>query len=271
MMRHIGALVGAVLGALLFRGFFGAVIGALAGNLVDNARERTRRSRQAADRGFVTPLFSLLGAVAKSDGRVSEREIAVAEAMMQRLQLDAGERKAAIRAFERGKQPGYQVSSAIAELKSWTRGYRDLAYPMLDVVADTVLAEGPPTTAKLAVLKQLAWSLRISELELMAMLAMKGVAAQQQRGPWQDPRGNEGRRRTAPPPRESGAADPYAILGLTRDADDATVKRAYRKLISEHHPDRLGNLPDDLRRRAEQRASDINRAYDRIKEMRGMR
>ena len=271
MMRHLGALTCAVLGALVFRGFLGAVIGALIGNAIDNARERTRRSRQTDGRGFVTPLFALLGAVAKSDGRVSEREIAVAEAMMQRLQLDAEERKVAIRAFDRGKQPGYQVSQAIAELKNWTRGYRDLAYPMLDVVADTALAEGQPTTAKLAVLKQLAWSLRISELELMAMLAMKGVSAQQQRGgTWQGSRGGEGPRST-PPPHASGSADPYAILGLTRDADNAAVKRAYRKLISEHHPDRLGNLPDDLRRRAEQRASDINLAYDRIKEMRGMK
>jgi DnaJ like chaperone protein len=187
---------------------------------------------------------------------------------MQRMQLDAIWRKHAIDAFDRGKQPGFQAASAIAELKAWTRGYRDLAYPIVDVVADTVLAEGAPTPAKLALLKQLAWSLRISELELMAMLAMKGTASQRPGGAWGGAPGGHGR--AAPPPQRS-AADPYAVLGLPRDADDAAIKRAYRKLISEHHPDRLGNLPEDLRRRAEQRASDINAAYDRIKEQRGFK
>jgi len=65
--------------------------------------------------------------------------------------------------------------------------------------------------------------------------------------------------------------DPYAILGVERDADDRAIKRAYRKLISEHHPDRLGDLPEDLRLRAEKRAGEINAAYERIKAERGFK
>ncbi|HET8899975.1 MAG TPA: co-chaperone DjlA [Rhodanobacteraceae bacterium] len=269
MNRHWGAIIGALLGAVLFRSFWAGLIGALAGNFVDNARGRARRQQQVSDRGFVDPLFALIGAVAKSDGRVSEREIAVAESIMQRLQLDNGDRKRAVDAFNRGKQASFQAATAIRELKDWTRGYRDLAFPIVDVVADAVLADGTPTPGKLAVLKQLAWALRISELELMAMLAMKGAAAQQRSGGYrQQAPGGQGR--AAPPPPPRGGDDPYAVLGLPGNADNATIKRTYRKLISEHHPDRLGNLPEDLRRRAEQRASSINAAYDRIKELRGL-
>ncbi|MGB5938002.1 MAG: DnaJ domain-containing protein, partial [Rhodanobacter sp.] len=74
-----------------------------------------------------------------------------------------------------------------------------------------------------------------------------------------------------PPQRAPQGPDPYAVLGIDRNADDRAIKRAYRKLISEHHPDRLGDLPEDMRRRAEARASEINAAYDRIKEARGFK
>ncbi|MEP6881805.1 MAG: DnaJ domain-containing protein, partial [Dokdonella sp.] len=47
------------------------------------------------------------------------------------------------------------------------------------------------------------------------------------------------------------------------------IKRAYRKLMSQHHPDKLGNVPDDLKQRAESRAREINAAYERIKSERG--
>ena len=61
------------------------------------------------------------------------------------------------------------------------------------------------------------------------------------------------------------------MLGIKRDADEREIKRAYRKLMSEHHPDRLGDLPEDMRQRAQARASEINAAYDRIKAEKGIK
>ena len=271
-MKYLGALIGAVLGLIVFHNFFALLLGAFVGYGFDVNRDARKRQKKVADRGFVDPLFALLGAVAKSDGRVSEQEIAVAERMMQRLQLDTVWRRRAIEAFNRGKQAGFNPNKAIADLTAWTGGHRDLAYPMLDVLADTVLAEGTPNQSKLQLLRQLAFALRISELELMAMLAMKGAAAGRPgSGGWRPGAGGPGRGGYTAPPGRGSMPDPYAVLGLPRSADNASIKRAYRKLISEHHPDRLGNLPDDLRRRAEQRASDINAAYDQIKEQRGIK
>lgn len=267
-MRYFGALLGAVIGLIVFHSFFALLLGALLGYGLDAGRHQRKRQRKVADRGFVEPLFALLGAVAKSDGRVSESEIAVAERIMQRLQLDATWRQRAITAFNQGKQPGFELHAAIGRLRDWTGGYRDLAYPMLDVLVDTVLAEGQPDQHKLQLLKQVAAALHISDLELMAMLAMKGAAAAHPgAGGWQ-PGGGSRQRST---PRRDGFSDPYAVLGLTRQADNATIKRRYRKLMSEHHPDRLGDLPEDLRKRAEERASAINAAYDQIKQLRGIK
>ena len=62
--------------------------------------------------------------------------------------------------------------------------------------------------------------------------------------------------------------NPYAILGLTGDASDAEVDQAYRRLISQYHPDRMAGAAAELRHQAETKAREINQAYDRIKTLR---
>ncbi|WP_458070300.1 co-chaperone DjlA [Rhodanobacter sp. BL-MT-08] len=250
----------------------GAITGAIVGFIFDNLRHSQRKNATPEAGGFIGPLFTLLGAVAKSDGRVSEAEIAIAERMMARMNLDADQRKQAAASFNAGKQPEFDVTRTINELRGWVGMRRDHAFPVLDVVIDTVLAEGNPAPEKMAILRQLAFALRVSEMELMALMAMKGYAwnGGGQRG-YSRGTGYGSSGNYVPPQRTAQGPDPYAVLGIDRSADDRAVKRAYRKLISEHHPDRLGDLPEDMRKRAESRASEINAAYDRIKEQRGFK
>ncbi|HVI60377.1 MAG TPA: DnaJ domain-containing protein [Luteimonas sp.] len=68
-------------------------------------------------------------------------------------------------------------------------------------------------------------------------------------------------------PREN----PWRVLGLTDEANDAEVDLAYRRLIAQYHPDRLAGAAEELRRQAETKAREINAAYDRIKTLRGRR
>ena len=63
----------------------------------------------------------------------------------------------------------------------------------------------------------------------------------------------------------------YAVLGVTPEATDGEVDQAYRRLISQYHPDRVSGAAADLRAQAERKASQINVAYDRIKSTRGRR
>jgi preprotein translocase subunit Sec63 len=65
--------------------------------------------------------------------------------------------------------------------------------------------------------------------------------------------------------------DPYAVLGLSSDASDAELERAYRRLIAQYHPDRLGGVPPELRQQAEEKAGQINAAYERIQKLRRRR
>ena len=62
--------------------------------------------------------------------------------------------------------------------------------------------------------------------------------------------------------------NPYRELGLTSEATDAEVERAYRRLISPYHPDKRGGAAPELQQQAEQKARRINAAYDRIKTLR---
>ena len=62
--------------------------------------------------------------------------------------------------------------------------------------------------------------------------------------------------------------DPYRVLGLAEDASDAEIERAWRRLVSQYHPDRMAGAADELRHQAEQRMREINRAYDRIQALR---
>ena len=61
--------------------------------------------------------------------------------------------------------------------------------------------------------------------------------------------------------------DPYVVLGVSRDADDDTVKKAYRELAKKYHPDNYSGNPD-FSKLAEEKMKEINEAYDEIKKQR---
>ena len=62
--------------------------------------------------------------------------------------------------------------------------------------------------------------------------------------------------------------DPYRVLLVSDDASDADIDQAYRRLMSQYHPDKFATAAPELRRRAEQKAREINGAYDRIQTLR---
>ena len=67
--------------------------------------------------------------------------------------------------------------------------------------------------------------------------------------------------------------DAYIALGIESGVSDKDLKRAYRKLMSEHHPDKLiaKGVPEDMVRIATEKAQDIQVAYDMVKKSRGLK
>ena len=62
----------------------------------------------------------------------------------------------------------------------------------------------------------------------------------------------------------------YSILGISSSATDEEVKKAYRKMAIENHPDKVGYMGEDIRKAAEKKFMTINEAYEKIKKQRGI-
>lgn len=260
-MKITGKLIGALVGWILLRNPVAVVLGVLFGHLWDVGAIGPHAAPPARD--FIGPLFGLAGAIAKSDGRVSEPEIAATENLIARLQLSPAQRSEAIARFKDGKQESFNAEKAIADLRDWCRGRRDRAYILLDLLLEIVFAEGQLAPEKFAIVRQLCAALGVHEQELAALAAMRGYGFGYAGGGYRQSQPRPG---SAPP-----GKDPYAVLGITRAASEREVKTAYRRLISQHHPDKLGDVPEALKQRAEERAREINAAYEKIRAERGIK
>lgn len=71
----------------------------------------------------------------------------------------------------------------------------------------------------------------------------------------------------------SSVADPYTVLGVNRQTSDADIKKTYRQLIRENHPDKLiaQGMPQEFVAVANEKMAAINAAYDFIEKERGLR
>lgn len=253
-----GKIIGAVLG-LLKGGLPGALLGALVGHMLDRFIFGLRQQNRI--RGvFFEALFGALGSVSKADGRVSEVEIAAAENLMRRLELTAEERQQAIRRFNAGKQPDFQLEPSLREFAQFTVMRHDLRQMFLEILIEGAAADGQVSGAEEAVLFRAGAALGIPAQLLTAMLNAHRAARHQ--GPYRGPAAGPG-----------GLARAYATLGLKESATEAEIKRAYRKLISQYHPDRLVSrgLPEEMMEKAKERVREINVAYDALKAARGIK
>ncbi|MDX1554608.1 MAG: co-chaperone DjlA [Xanthomonadales bacterium] len=254
-----GKIIGAVLG--LFRGgISGALIGALVGHIFDRiiASVVGVGSTQQA---FFRALFSTLGHLSKADGRVTKNEIRAAETLMQRMQISGEERRRAIEFFNEGKNVSFNLEDALRAFMQHSMVRPDLRQMFMEIVVDAAFADGQVSTAEHNVLAKVAHLLRIPGHLFTAMLQARQFGYTQGAG------GHQDQRRTVAT--QQPLAQAYAKLGLKDNASDAEVKRAYRKLMSQYHPDKLisRGLPEEMMEVAKTRVREINTAYEQIKKI----
>lgn len=266
-----GKLIGGILG-FFAAGILGLIIGVVIGHFFDRGFGQALRFDFGEERArlqqlFFETTFSIMGHIAKADGRISEQEIEQAENLMSRLGLTADHRKEAIQLFKQGADPGFQLEPAISRFINDGGRQHNLPILLLEFLFSIALADGELHPAERDILQRVATYLGINARQFEQLLAML-VAQQQFRGGQYNYTGGERAGGGFQQPSRADELDnAYRALGVSASDSDRDIKRAYRKLMSQHHPDKLiaQGVPEDMIRMATEKSQEIQAAYDLIK------
>lgn len=257
----IATIIGFAVGFVLTHKALGAVFGAILGYFLFDRNRGARVTisgaelQQAQDLFFKT-VFNLLGHIAKADGHISEMEVKLTEAYMDKMGLTPEHKREAIRLFKEGAASDFNLQAAIATYRNLGSRSPNLSQMLLVYLINLAMIDGDLDAKEVEILQQVAEGVGFSRVAFEQLLRM--VGAQNSFAQNQPHHANE-------------LALAYDALGVTADTSDADIKKAYRKLMSQYHPDKLmgQGLPEDMIKAATERSQEIQAAYDLIKKSRG--
>lgn len=282
-MQNLGKILGAFFG-LLFIGPIGAVFGLFIGHQFDKARRLSQAgfssgrfggpSQAERQQEFFNSAFAVMGHVAKAKGQVTRQEIQLATQVMDRMGLVGEPRKAAQDAFRQGKESSFPLEQVLEKIRLITAGRYDLLQFFLELQVSSAFADGDLHPSERELLFKIAAGLGFSAAQLEQRLRMQEAAFRFQQGGFggQGSRHSGGQSSWQQASTKDQLVDAYEVLGVNADADEKTIKRAYRKLMNEHHPDKLmaKGLPPEMMNVAKEKSQQIQHAYDLIKKAKGI-
>ena len=240
-MPYLGKMLGLVLG---FRfGALGISLGLALGHLLDMTLLRKRLPVGGSK--LASTVFHLMGYVARVDGQVSSQEVALGEQVFDQFGLQDEARRIAVAQFNLGRAEQFDPQPVLAEFVQHFGLRSPHAEQVLVALIAIASADGEIKQSERAALKMIAVALGYREDEFVRQLERFAV--------------------TAPPPSQSeqSALD---VLGLDASASADQVKRAYRKLISQYHPDKLegAGVRGDALKGAQAKAKAVRAAYEQL-------
>ncbi|HMB00830.1 MAG TPA: co-chaperone DjlA [Spirochaetota bacterium] len=252
-MSWSGKITGGLIGAML-GGPLGAIAGAALGHsLVDRKKEaelythtsnnrQFTRQEQTQAAYFIT-LFTLLGKIAKADGRVSKEEGDTFKKILNNMNLPGQSRRFAVKLFNEAKHSPQTVDELTSQFYTAVNGNYELMLSMLDMLFQIAAADNILHTGEETVLRQVKQILNINEQDYNTIKNRYFA--------------------------DTGKY--YKTLNISPDASDEEIKKSYRSLVNKFHPDKIiaKGLPEEFIRFAEQRFQKIQDAYDKIRQERG--
>ncbi|MEM9877987.1 MAG: TerB family tellurite resistance protein [Pseudomonadota bacterium] len=231
----VGFAIGGPIGALI-GGAIGHVVDQAAGSAVIPYSGEGPEPQDQAQVAFTIGVIALSAKMAKADGVVSDEEVL---AFRRLFKVEPKEQANVDRVFNLARQSTLGFDAYARQLGGLFAERKTILEDLLDALFQIAGADGTFHPAELKYLEAVAQEFQLSQTQYRRIHARY---------------------------LEPDANDPYAILELDTDADAAAVKRAYRRLIRDNHPDRLiaQGLPQEFIKLANARMAEINTAYQTV-------
>ncbi|MDA9272082.1 co-chaperone DjlA [bacterium] len=265
-----GKLIGAFFGFLM-AGPAGALFGVLIGNFFDRGLTEHfskpfwhyhYEKNKTVQHVFFEAMFSILGHIAKSDGRVSEQAIQFAQSIMHHMELNPKQKRTAQLYFNEGKTNHFNLIQTLIALQKTLHNRPTLIRLFIDTQYQAIKLGGV-SQKKLGIMNTILNYMQLASLYEQNRFSEEfGFYSNRQQSYNQSSFHQEQAQSSRYDPLEHA----YTILQIKSSAPKQEVKRAYRKLMSRNHPDKLiaQSAPESKIKEANDKTQKIRKAYELI-------
>ena len=214
----------------------------------------------------IASIMALCAMIAKADGNVTKGEIRfIRQFIKGHFGISNEEMNTYEAAFNYGKSHPEDYLFFTDIISGYYRTRRDYVMALAYLFVGVAMQEGESSAAKEAQTKKIVIALGVSEYEYQALR----MAFQRQSGGYEQSYSGQGFSQYS---NQEDLVKKYTqVLGVREDASMAEIKKAYRKLVKEYHPDKLssGSVPPEYIEFANQKIRDINEAYEYLEKVKG--
>ena len=257
-----GGPIGLVIGAAIGHNFDRGLVDVLhRQNYGENANSQSFE-KEKTQTAFFAATFAVMGHIAKSDGRVSEIEIRMADNVMSQMNLSEQQKQYARSLFNEGKKENFDLIGVLAQLKNECRFKAHLIQVFIEIQIALLLADGVVHSKERKLIHDIGEQLGFNPGLIDQLIKMHQAYQRFTE------RGSDYRKTETSP--DGPLEDAYAVLGVKATDSDEKIKKAYRRLMNQHHPDKLvaKGLPEEMLKIATEKTQEIKLAYEKIKKTR---